>query len=244
MITGLAAEAEPVYSGASGHPDLWRPCLQHPLQRYCLLLRRRGPRLQLFARKILSCRRVCRLRLRQARGGRVRPPARSGQYLHRTECQTVWVLCGVEELFRWCYRRTSARVIGGADGTVGDLEAYMPLPGSSKGFVMFLGPSITWANHSYLQKVYGVTQGQSLASGDPIFNVHGRYQLGGDWASVPRNSSLNTGCSTSMRPTAGCGAALPKARSRKAAYSAGWRSRSSIVLVSRAGKRGSAAPTA
>jgi outer membrane scaffolding protein for murein synthesis (MipA/OmpV family) len=38
---------------------------------------------------------------------------------------------------------------------------------------MFLGPSITWANHSYLQKVYGVTQGQSLASGDPIFNVHG-----------------------------------------------------------------------
>jgi outer membrane scaffolding protein for murein synthesis (MipA/OmpV family) len=64
-------------------------------------------------------------------------------------------------------------VLGGADGTVGDLEAYMPLPGSSKNFVMFLGPSITWANASYLRKVFGVTQGQSLASGDPIFNVHG-----------------------------------------------------------------------
>jgi outer membrane scaffolding protein for murein synthesis (MipA/OmpV family) len=62
---------------------------------------------------------------------------------------------------------------GGADGTTGDLEAYMPLPGSSKGFVMFLGPSITWANASFLQKNFGVTQSQSLASGDPIFNVHG-----------------------------------------------------------------------
>ncbi len=62
---------------------------------------------------------------------------------------------------------------GGAAGTLGDLEAYMPLPGSSKGFVMFLGPSVTWANRSYLQKEFGVTQGQSLASGDPIFNVHG-----------------------------------------------------------------------
>ena len=49
----------------------------------------------------------------------------------------------------------------------------MPLPGSSKGFVMFLGPSITWANASFLQKNFGVTQSQSLASGDPIFNVHG-----------------------------------------------------------------------
>jgi outer membrane scaffolding protein for murein synthesis (MipA/OmpV family) len=64
-------------------------------------------------------------------------------------------------------------IIGGADGTLGDLEAYMPLPGSSRKFVMFLGPSITWASHHYVQKVFGVTQTQSLASGDPIFNVHG-----------------------------------------------------------------------
>jgi outer membrane scaffolding protein for murein synthesis (MipA/OmpV family) len=64
-------------------------------------------------------------------------------------------------------------IIGGAGGTLGDLEAYMPLPGSSRKFVMFLGPSITWASHHYVQKVFGVTQTQSLASGDPIFNVHG-----------------------------------------------------------------------
>ncbi len=65
------------------------------------------------------------------------------------------------------------KILGGADGVIGDLEAYMPLPGSSKTFFMFAGPSITWANHRYLSKEYGVTQTQSLASGDPIFNVHG-----------------------------------------------------------------------
>ena len=65
------------------------------------------------------------------------------------------------------------KILGGADGVIGDLEAYMPLPGSSKKFFMFAGPSITWANHRYLSKEYGVTLTQSLASGDPIFNVHG-----------------------------------------------------------------------
>jgi outer membrane scaffolding protein for murein synthesis (MipA/OmpV family) len=65
------------------------------------------------------------------------------------------------------------QLIGGADGALGDLEAYMPLPGSSRKFVMFAGPSITWADHEYLRKEFGVNQTQSLASGDPIFNVHG-----------------------------------------------------------------------
>jgi outer membrane scaffolding protein for murein synthesis (MipA/OmpV family) len=65
------------------------------------------------------------------------------------------------------------KILGGADGIIGDLEAYMPLPGSSKTFFMFAGPSITWANHRYLSKEYGVTLTQSLASGDPVFNVHG-----------------------------------------------------------------------
>ena len=65
------------------------------------------------------------------------------------------------------------QILGGASGAVGDLEAYMPLPGSSKSFFMFAGPSITWANHRYLQKEFGVNLTQSLASGDPIFNVHG-----------------------------------------------------------------------
>ncbi|HET9391500.1 MAG TPA: MipA/OmpV family protein [Steroidobacteraceae bacterium] len=65
------------------------------------------------------------------------------------------------------------QIVGGANGTVGDLEAYLPLPGSSKTFVMFAGPSITYADHRYTQHVFGVTPAQALASGYPRFGVHG-----------------------------------------------------------------------
>ena len=69
--------------------------------------------------------------------------------------------------------RVDARqILGGADGTVGDAGVYMPLPGSSKKFVMFAGPSITLATHRYLQSEYGVTPEQSLASGHPAFSPH------------------------------------------------------------------------
>jgi outer membrane scaffolding protein for murein synthesis (MipA/OmpV family) len=68
--------------------------------------------------------------------------------------------------------RVDARqYIGGAGGAVGDAAVYMPLPGSSERFVMFAGPSITLADHHYLQSMYGVTAQQSLASGHPEFLI-------------------------------------------------------------------------
>ena len=68
--------------------------------------------------------------------------------------------------------RVDARqYIGGAEGAVGDVGVYMPLPGSSKTFVMFAGPSITLATHHYLQTVYGVSAEQSLNSGHPEYEI-------------------------------------------------------------------------
>ena len=68
--------------------------------------------------------------------------------------------------------RVSARqFMGGAQGAVGDAGVYIPLPGSSKSFVMFAGPSITVATHHYLQTLYGVTEQQSIASGHPAFEI-------------------------------------------------------------------------
>ncbi|MEP6549039.1 MAG: MipA/OmpV family protein [Gammaproteobacteria bacterium] len=69
--------------------------------------------------------------------------------------------------------RVDARqIVGGANGAVADVGIYMPLPGSSKKFVMFAGPSVTFATHRYLQSEFGVTAAQSLASGHPVFDPH------------------------------------------------------------------------
>jgi outer membrane scaffolding protein for murein synthesis (MipA/OmpV family) len=68
--------------------------------------------------------------------------------------------------------RVDARqFIGGAQGTVGDIAVYTPLPGSSKTFVMFAGPSVTLATHHYMQALYGVTPQQSAASGHPVYEI-------------------------------------------------------------------------
>jgi outer membrane scaffolding protein for murein synthesis (MipA/OmpV family) len=68
--------------------------------------------------------------------------------------------------------RVDARqFIGGAQGAVGDIAIYTPLPGSSKSFVMFAGPSLTVATRRYMQVLYGVTPTQSAASGHPVFEI-------------------------------------------------------------------------
>jgi outer membrane scaffolding protein for murein synthesis (MipA/OmpV family) len=68
--------------------------------------------------------------------------------------------------------RVDARqFIGGAQGAVGDISVYTPLPGSSKTFVMFAGPSVTLATRHYMQVLYGVTPQQSAASGHPVYDI-------------------------------------------------------------------------
>jgi outer membrane scaffolding protein for murein synthesis (MipA/OmpV family) len=70
--------------------------------------------------------------------------------------------------------RVDARqIIGGANGVIGDVGVYMPLPGSSKKFVMFAGPSVTFSDRQYDRKVFGVDAAQSADSIYPVYNAHG-----------------------------------------------------------------------
>jgi outer membrane scaffolding protein for murein synthesis (MipA/OmpV family) len=75
---------------------------------------------------------------------------------------------------------------GGANGAIGDVGIYMPLPGSSRKFVMFAGPSVTFATHHYLQSEFGVSAAQSLASGHPVFDPHAGEEAVGAGFSATR----------------------------------------------------------
>jgi outer membrane scaffolding protein for murein synthesis (MipA/OmpV family) len=79
-----------------------------------------------------------------------------------------WVL---SKSFPMILRVDGRQFAGGAQGAVGDAAVYLPLPGSSKTFVMFAGPSITLATHHYLQTLYGVTPQQSVLSGHPVYDI-------------------------------------------------------------------------
>lgn len=79
-----------------------------------------------------------------------------------------WVL---SRKFPMILRVSARQYAGGAQGAVGNASVYLPLPGSSRTFVMFAGPSITMGTAHYLQTVYGVNEQQSLASGHPEYNI-------------------------------------------------------------------------
>jgi outer membrane scaffolding protein for murein synthesis (MipA/OmpV family) len=79
----------------------------------------------------------------------------------------------ISKQFPLVLRMDVRRIVGGADGVVGDVEAYLPLPGSSKTFIMFAGPSFTFADHQHMQTSFGVSTGQALASGLPFYMAHG-----------------------------------------------------------------------
>jgi outer membrane scaffolding protein for murein synthesis (MipA/OmpV family) len=80
----------------------------------------------------------------------------------------TWVL---SKKFPLILRVDARQFIGGAQGAVGDIAVYMPIPGSSKRFVMFAGPSVTLATSHYMQVLYGVTPQQSAASGHPVYEI-------------------------------------------------------------------------
>ena len=64
----------------------------------------------------------------------------------------------VSKSFPMVLRADIRRSFGGSNGWVGDIGAYMPLPGSSKTFFWFAGPSLTFADSKYMNSWFGVDQ--------------------------------------------------------------------------------------
>jgi outer membrane scaffolding protein for murein synthesis (MipA/OmpV family) len=85
----------------------------------------------------------------------------------------------ISKEFPLILRADVRRVVGGASGLLGDLEAFMPLPGSSRTFIMFAGPSITFASRQYTQRVFGVSAAQASDSAYRVYHAYGGVQSAG-----------------------------------------------------------------
>jgi outer membrane scaffolding protein for murein synthesis (MipA/OmpV family) len=92
----------------------------------------------------------------------------------------------VSKQFPLVLRVDVRRFVGGAAGWVGDVEAYMPLPGSSEKWVLFAGPSVTFADQRHMQTTFGVNQSQALASGYRAYAAHGGMNEAGFGFSATR----------------------------------------------------------
>jgi outer membrane scaffolding protein for murein synthesis (MipA/OmpV family) len=77
----------------------------------------------------------------------------------------------VSKSFPLVLRADIRRSFGGSNGWVGDLGAYMPLPGSSKTFFWFAGPSLTFADSKYMNAWFGVDTQQAMNSRYPYYHA-------------------------------------------------------------------------
>ncbi|KWB86358.1 MipA/OmpV family protein [Burkholderia ubonensis] len=57
------------------------------------------------------------------------------------------------------------RSVGGSNGWVGDLSAYMPMPGSNEHFFWFAGPTVSFADARYMNSWFGVSDAAAARSG-------------------------------------------------------------------------------
>jgi len=71
----------------------------------------------------------------------------------------------ISKSFPLVFRADLRRSFGGDNGWIGDIGAYMPMPGSSETFSWFAGPTMTIADSRYMNSWFGVNAGQSARSG-------------------------------------------------------------------------------
>jgi outer membrane scaffolding protein for murein synthesis (MipA/OmpV family) len=171
VVLGAAADTQPVYAGASAYKV------------------QGGPVINIQYRDIAFFSTGDGLGVNFLRGDHYRVGAAIAYDLGRKERDDYANLKGMGDIsaapvakvfasyvlskkFPLILRVDAKQILGGANGAIADAGIYMPLPGSSKKFVMFAGPSIELATHKYLQSEYGVTPAQSLATGHPVFDTH------------------------------------------------------------------------
>jgi outer membrane scaffolding protein for murein synthesis (MipA/OmpV family) len=165
VVLGAGAEAEPLYDGA---------------QPYRV---RAGPVFNIRYRDIAFASTGEGVGINVLRGANYRMGVAAGYDLGRRDSDDENHLHGLPDIprapvfrvfgsyvvskdFPLVVRSDVRQSIGrGPDGMIGDIGAYMPIPGSSEHFVLFAGPSVTIASRQYLDKRFGVTASQSPTSG-------------------------------------------------------------------------------
>jgi outer membrane scaffolding protein for murein synthesis (MipA/OmpV family) len=82
--------------------------------------------------------------------------------------------------------RADLRKFVGGPGALADLGAYIPLPGSTQRMSVFIGPSVTWADHRRAVRSFSVSSLEAKGSGYRAFDAQAGTQAAGIGLSVSR----------------------------------------------------------
>ncbi|EDZ99392.1 MltA-interacting MipA family protein [Burkholderia sp. H160] len=82
----------------------------------------------------------------------------------------------VSKNFPLVLRADIRRYFGGSNGWIGDLGAYMPMPGSTDRFFWFAGPNVVLADSDYMNSWFGVNQEQAAHSQYPKYHASAGFK--------------------------------------------------------------------
>jgi outer membrane scaffolding protein for murein synthesis (MipA/OmpV family) len=99
--------------------------------------------------------------------------------IHPTPELKFFATTVVSESFPLTIRVDIRKQLGASFGYVGDVGAYMPMPGSSAKFAWFLGPTVTVADGRYMQTYFGVSHNQSASTNYQYFKAHAGIKTAG-----------------------------------------------------------------
>lgn len=99
--------------------------------------------------------------------------------IHAVPELKIFATTVLSKSFPLTIRADIRKQLKGSNGYVGDLGAYMPMPGSSEKFYWFLGPSITIASSRYLNSYYGVSYSQAKATHYKYYKARGGLESAG-----------------------------------------------------------------
>jgi len=69
--------------------------------------------------------------------------------------------------------------LGATNGYIGDVGAYMPLPGSSQKFAWFAGPTVTIADNRYMNAYFGISNHQAAQTHYRLYKASGGFKSAG-----------------------------------------------------------------
>ncbi|HUZ72568.1 MAG TPA: MipA/OmpV family protein [Stellaceae bacterium] len=75
------------------------------------------------------------------------------------------------------------RALGGNEGLIGDIGAYVPVVARND-LIVFLGPSVTFADDRYMQSYFGISSAQAAAAQFPVYHAQAGFKNFGVGASA------------------------------------------------------------
>jgi outer membrane scaffolding protein for murein synthesis (MipA/OmpV family) len=91
----------------------------------------------------------------------------------------IFAVTTLAKSFPLTIRVDARRQLGATNGYIGDVGAYLPMPGSSQTFAWFVGPTVTVADSRYMNAYFGISKAQARSTRYHLYHAEGGFKSAG-----------------------------------------------------------------